>query len=975
MKKGRNIGLKISKYIVSGVLLFSMFSVSACKKDKVTQEQISELSKQIEDLKEQVASVQALNDELSAQLTSAQSLNEQLNALNEQLNALNEQLNGQIEDKDININELTEQVQALSASVDTLNSQIESLNEQISSLDGDKTALQQQLAALQQQKDQADQTIAQLNQTIAELQQQIENLEKVTVTFNTNGGSAIASVTLAKDSLLTKPKDPTKKGYTFIKWVYGDLEVDWNFDTDLVQGDITLKAIWSANTYTITYKLNGGSFTGEAQTSVVYDTNYTLPGVKKTNYTLSRWTRNGATFKSGKWTIAANTTLECEWALTNATITYIYGYDKPNEVQNVKYNTNFTLQEPERTGYTFLGWNYNGSYISSGKWTYLDSIEVTAEWAANTYNLTLDPGEGTFDGDTSFIVTYDEGYTLPVCEPLNEKRPFAGWFIGDVRVTDQNGESLVPWTITSDQELNAKYFTPIATKDDFFAINDDIEGIYSLVNDVDFEGVEFEPLDNFKGTLWGLGYAIKGVYFESDITSVGLFKQINGATIENINFTDSVVNVTGASSSTYFMGMVASQAYGTNTFRNVTTNNITYNINLSSGTATVGGLVGVAENLVIDNVSIGGLLEVKSTGNSVNLGGVVGQSVGNIEASGYSLVGHVKGTSAGGTKEALVGGLVGSSYTLDLTDCVNNGTAQADSLNKDVAYAGGIVGKITERTVFTECYNSANVVSSKYGGGLIGYHAVPSTYLDLVSSTNNGTVSDGGDAGILGGLIGRCKENVYLNGLFNNGNVETTNGYAGGLVGTGDLSVTFDSCYNIGSIKGTNGSAGGFIGLASTTRIQDSYTLGVVSAQVYAGGFVGEATTKVESYKSFVGGEVKLVDSSSDGFVGGFAGRAVNSEVGNCFVIATLRGIDGKTNSYVGKADGCSATNVPSAATLKDMSGNDITESSYPVVTSVSIDTITAEYIASSLQFDATKWTIEFDYENNVYPTLKYFEV
>lgn len=79
--------------------------------------------------------------------------------------------------------------------------------------------------------------------------------KKYTVTYNTNGGSAVGSATVSEGHKLTEPTAaPTKDGYTFLGW-YKDAAFTnrWNFDADTVTGNITLYAKWAetAKTYGI----------------------------------------------------------------------------------------------------------------------------------------------------------------------------------------------------------------------------------------------------------------------------------------------------------------------------------------------------------------------------------------------------------------------------------------------------------------------------------------------------------------------------------------------------------------------------------------------------------------------------------------------------------------------------------------------------------------------------------------------------
>ena len=73
-------------------------------------------------------------------------------------------------------------------------------------------------------------------------------VQTYTVTFETNGGSAVAPVTVDAGSTATKPADPTKSGHNFGGW-YKDstLQTPWDFANGTVTADTTLYAKWTAN--------------------------------------------------------------------------------------------------------------------------------------------------------------------------------------------------------------------------------------------------------------------------------------------------------------------------------------------------------------------------------------------------------------------------------------------------------------------------------------------------------------------------------------------------------------------------------------------------------------------------------------------------------------------------------------------------------------------------------------------------------
>ncbi len=80
-----------------------------------------------------------------------------------------------------------------------------------------------------------------------------------TVTFNSNGGSAVESQTVYEGETATEPTPPTRSGYTFEGWYDSTLTTAYIFSTPVI-ADITLYAKWTAvATHTVTFNSNGGS--------------------------------------------------------------------------------------------------------------------------------------------------------------------------------------------------------------------------------------------------------------------------------------------------------------------------------------------------------------------------------------------------------------------------------------------------------------------------------------------------------------------------------------------------------------------------------------------------------------------------------------------------------------------------------------------------------------------------------------------
>ena len=68
------------------------------------------------------------------------------------------------------------------------------------------------------------------------------------VNFNTDGGSALESVQVADGEKIDEPQDVIKTGCVLIGWIISGDEQNnyWNFGEDVVETNITLKAVWTS---------------------------------------------------------------------------------------------------------------------------------------------------------------------------------------------------------------------------------------------------------------------------------------------------------------------------------------------------------------------------------------------------------------------------------------------------------------------------------------------------------------------------------------------------------------------------------------------------------------------------------------------------------------------------------------------------------------------------------------------------------
>ncbi|MDR0565574.1 MAG: InlB B-repeat-containing protein, partial [Prevotellaceae bacterium] len=207
-----------------------------------------------------------------------------------------------------------------------------------------------------------------------------------TVSFNSNGGSLVDPQTVADNSAIARPANPTKAGYAFSGW-YGDagLATPWSFSSGKVTGNMTLYAKWIAagtTAYTVSFNSNGGS-TVDPQTVAANGTIARPANPTRAGYTFAGWYADAGltalwSFPAGK--VTKETTLHAKWISTGEpTCKVSFNSNGGSAVDPQTVEANHTVARPAsptREGYTFAGW-----YGDAG---------LTALWSFPTGKVTAD---------------------------------------------------------------------------------------------------------------------------------------------------------------------------------------------------------------------------------------------------------------------------------------------------------------------------------------------------------------------------------------------------------------------------------------------------------------------------------------------------------------------------------------------------------------------------------------------------------
>ena len=312
-----------------------------------------------------------------------------------------------------------------------------------------------------------------------------------TVTFDAQGGSAVASVSVEGGKTLTPPAAPVKDTFTFGGWYKeGKCTTLWNFATDTVTSNMTLYAQWTAIpltsfAVTFTVKDGHGSLTAQAGdkplesgATVKKDTDVTFTVEPESGYEVDYWLINGkkqtgtsVTVKADK-NITATVKFKTEGTASTPLVTVNYSAAPPEggsvtakEVDgtavtsggSVETGTALEFTAEPNTGYEVSAWT--GATAAPDKktaqLTVTGECSVTVTFVLKQYTVTFDAQGGSAVASVS--VEHGKTFTQP-SDPVRAPFSFGGWY--------KERECTTPWnfatdTVTSDMTLYAQWTTII----------------------------------------------------------------------------------------------------------------------------------------------------------------------------------------------------------------------------------------------------------------------------------------------------------------------------------------------------------------------------------------------------------------------------------------------------------------------------------------------------------------------------------
>ena len=258
-----------------------------------------------------------------------------------------------------------------------------------------------------------------------EFKKEIEkSAAKFKITFDSDGGNSVSSQTVALDAVVVKPTDPKKTGYVFDGWYKAD-GTKWNFDTDKVKGEMTLKAKWVTESKTETKSsvtlsatqvdLNKSvTFTGKVEgvsgTISSYIFTVTDPSSRVTRIEKKSTPSGDFTFtdKAGQYTVALTSIVVSnkETAITKATSATFKVVDNAGDkaIENAK--STVVLQKNS--------YDTNEQVSLSAKIEGLDTLKLYSYTFSITYPDKSVSTLSSSNGTTLFTPTKAGTYTVAV---------------------------------------------------------------------------------------------------------------------------------------------------------------------------------------------------------------------------------------------------------------------------------------------------------------------------------------------------------------------------------------------------------------------------------------------------------------------------------------------------------------------------------------------------------------------------------
>ena len=295
----------------------------------------------------------------------------------------------------------------------------------------------------------------------------IEDSAKVTVTFESDGGSSVTEQKILRGQKASEPTAPTKDGYIFDGWYNGSATSSYDFDTPVIE-NITLTAKWSVKS-DVTFNTAPQSYTYNDAVQA-----FSITGTAVTGFDIA-YKQNGQTvanpINAGSYDVIITRAEDNTYNAVDVTISNGLVIEPAAPAENPAKKTTArvvrgrTLADAAVTNGEILA--LDGVTPLTGTFAWVDSTKVmsadgteqmvftpdNANYAPITINVavsTYTTGGGSATPTYPPTVTQPENGAVTVSPKSPRKgdtvtitpKPEAGYTVEQLLVTDKNGDAV-----------------------------------------------------------------------------------------------------------------------------------------------------------------------------------------------------------------------------------------------------------------------------------------------------------------------------------------------------------------------------------------------------------------------------------------------------------------------------------------------------------------------------------------------------
>ncbi len=283
------------------------------------------------------------------------------------------------------------------------------------------------------------------------------SINSYTITFDSNGGSDVDSISQNYATAITRPDNPAREGHEFVCWEDAETGLPADVPTNMPAHDVRLRARWRTLSYQVSYAYDGtapatapaapASTLKEFASTVAVASAPTAAG-----YDFGGWSTTDATVTAGSFTMPARgVSFSGSWTIRRHDVAYAYEGDVPEDAQDLPAPATYDYGAPVALaaepaavpGYTFSGWRVEGDPASDFLMPDAD-VRVVGTWTIDDDSLTLDPNSTFATGDTAAVEgkTFS-GVRVPDTGFAWEHHEFVGWNTEP----DGTGDAYLPGSI------------------------------------------------------------------------------------------------------------------------------------------------------------------------------------------------------------------------------------------------------------------------------------------------------------------------------------------------------------------------------------------------------------------------------------------------------------------------------------------------------------------------------------------------